>query len=434
MSIGLAVLLAVFAVLLLLNTPVAIVIGVATVMAAWALGHDAVIITMAREMANGLDSYPLLAIPFFVLAGDLMGSGGLAKRLIDLAASLVGRFRGGLALVNTLTCMLFGAISGSSLAAISSVGGTLIPEMNRKGYGRDFNIALTSTAATTGLLIPPSNVMIVYAVVASNVSIGALFLAGVLPGILVGLLIMGAALVLCIKRGYGGGASSVAELPKFGPALWRATPSLLLIVFVLWGILGGVFTATEASAVAVVWAFVLAVVCYREIPWKALPALITGSARTTGVVLLLVAASQAMSRLLTREQVPQLVSDALLGFSADPIAILITINLILLCVGIFMDMTPAVLVFTPIFLPVATGLGMDPIHFGILMIANLCIGLCTPPVGTCLFLGCSVGNSNIARVSKAMIPFYVAMIAGLAAITAWPALSLWLPKALGAMD
>jgi tripartite ATP-independent transporter DctM subunit len=434
MSIGLAVLLVVFAVLLLLNAPVAIVIGVATVMAAWALGHDAVIITMTREMANGLDSYPLLAIPFFVLAGDLMGSGGLAKRLIDLAASLVGRFRGGLALVNTLTCMLFGAISGSSLAAISSVGGTLIPEMNRKGYGRDFNIALTATAATTGLLIPPSNVMIVYAVVASNVSIGALFLAGVFPGILVGLLIMGAALILCIKRGYGGGAASIAELPKFGPALWRATPSLLLIVFVLWGILGGVFTATEASAVAVVWAFVLAVICYREIPWKALPALITGSARTTGVVLLLVAASQAMSRLLTREQVPQLVSDALLGFSADPLAILITINLILLAVGIFMDMTPAVLVFTPIFLPVATGLGMDPIHFGIVMIANLCIGLCTPPVGTCLFLGCSVGNSNIARVSKAMIPFYLAMVAALAVITAWPGLSLWLPKALGAMD
>ncbi|MCU0752703.1 MAG: TRAP transporter large permease [Akkermansiaceae bacterium] len=434
MSIGLAVLLVVFAVLLLLNTPVAIIIGVATVMAAWALGHDAVIITMAREMANGLDSYPLLAIPFFVLAGDLMGSGGLARRLIDLAASLVGRFRGGLALVNTLTCMLFGAISGSSLAAISSVGGTLIPEMNRKGYGRDFNIALTATAATTGLLIPPSNVMIVYAVVASNVSIGALFLAGVFPGILVGLLIMTTALVHCIKRGYGGSAAAIAELPKFRSALWRATPSLLLVFFVLWGILGGVFTATEASAVAVVWAFALAVICYREIPFSALPALIIGSARTTGVVLLLVAASQAMSRLLTREQVPQLVSETLLGFSADPLTILITINLILLVVGIFMDMTPAVLVFTPIFLPVATGLGMDPIHFGILMIANLCIGLCTPPVGTCLFLGCSVGNSNIARVSMAMIPFYLAMIAGLAAITAWPALSLWLPKALGAMD
>ena len=434
MSVGLAVLLAVFAVLLMLNAPVAIVIGISTVMAAWALGHDAVIITMAREMANGLDSYPLLAIPFFVLAGDLMGSGGLARRLIDLAASLVGRLRGGLALVNTLTCMLFGAISGSSLAAISSVGGTLIPEMNRKGYGRDFNIALTSTAATTGLLIPPSNVMIVYAVVASNISIGALFLAGLFPGILVGLLLMATSLAICFKRGYGGDKSSFSELPKFGPALGRAIPSLSLIVFVLWGILGGVFTATEASAVAVVWAFVLAVICYREIPWKALPALITGSARTTGVVLLLVAASQAMSRLLTREQVPQLVSDTLLGFSADPLAILITINVILLVVGIFMDMTPAVLVFTPIFLPVATGLGMDPVHFGIVMIANLCIGLCTPPVGTCLFLGTSVGKSNIAAVSRAMIPFYFVMVLALVVITAWPDLSLWLPKILGAMD
>jgi tripartite ATP-independent transporter DctM subunit len=263
--------------------------------------------------------------------------------------------------------------------------------------------------------------MIVYAVVASNVSIGALFLAGVLPGLLVGLLIMTAALILSIKRGYGGGnAAAVADLPKFGPALWRAIPSLLLIVFVLCGILGGVFTATEASAVAVVWAFVLAVICYREIPWKALPGLIIGSARTTG--------------LLTREQVPQLVSESLLGFSADPLTILITINLILLVVGIFMDMTPAVLVFTPIFLPVATGLGMDPVHFGILMIANLCIGLCTPPVGTCLFLGSSVGNSNIARVSRAMIPFYAAMLLGLAAITAWPDLSLWLPRVFGAME
>jgi len=226
----------------------------------------------------------------------------------------------------------------------------------------------------------------------------------------------------------------VADLPKFGPALWRAIPSLLLIVFVLCGILGGVFTATEASAVAVVWAFVLAVICYREIPWKALPGLIIGSARTTGVVLLLVATSQAMSRLLTREQVPQLVSESLLGFSADPLTILITINLILLVVGIFMDMTPAVLVFTPIFLPVATGLGMDPVHFGILMIANLCIGLCTPPVGTCLFLGSSVGNSNIAKVSRAMIPFYAAMLLGLAAITAWPDLSLWLPRVFGTME
>ncbi len=215
---------------------------------------------------------------------------------------------------------------------------------------------------------------------------------------------------------------------------WRALPSLLLVVFVLGGILSGWFTPTEASAVAVLWAFLLAVVVYREVPISALPRIAVGSARTTGIVMLLVAVSQAMSRLLTEEQVPQVVSEALLGISTNPIMILLTINLILLVVGTFMDMTPAVLVFTPIFLPVAVGIGLDPVHFGILLIANLCIGLCTPPVGTCLFLGCSVGKSNIARVSLAMLPFYLAMFIGLLLITYWPDLSLWLPRLLGVME
>jgi tripartite ATP-independent transporter DctM subunit len=433
MNEGLAVMMVVFAALLLLRTPVAVVIGASTVLAAWALGYPSVLPSTSREMANGLDNYPLLAIPFFVLAGDLMGAGGLARRLIDLAASLVGRFRGGLAAVNTVTCMLFGAISGSALAAVSSVGGTLIPEMNRKGYEKNFNIAVTTTAATTGLLIPPSNVMIVYAVVASNVSIGALFLAGVLPGLMMGVFIMAVGVIISIRRGYGRLAADGAAMtvPAFLPSFARALPSLLLIVFVLWGILSGAFTATEASAVAVLWAFILAVVCYREIPLKNLPALVMGSARTSGVVLLLVAASAAMSRLLTSEQVPQLVSEALLALSANPLMILLTINIILLIVGTFMDMTPAVLVFTPIFLPVAVGIGLDPIHFGIIMIANLCIGICTPPVGTCLFLGCTVGGSSIGAVSKAMLWFYAAMIAALGLITYWPALSLWLPRAMG---
>jgi tripartite ATP-independent transporter DctM subunit len=440
MTVGLAVLIVAFCVLLLLHTPVAVVIGCATVLAAWALGYEAVLLTTAREMANGLDSFPLLAIPFFVLAGDLMGAGGLARRLIDLAASLLGRFRGGLALVNTLTCMLFGSISGSALAAISSVGGALMPEMRRNGYDRDFNIALTATAATTGLLIPPSNVMIVYAVVASNVSIGALFLAGIGPGLFVGLMLMAVAMLVSVRRGYGGAAAAGAgtagalECPAFWRSLWRALPSLLLVVFVLAGILRGWYTATEASAMAVVWAFLLGVVFYREIPLRALPGIFRKSARTTGIVLLLVAASSAMSRLLTSEQVPRVVSEALLGGSVDPVMVLLTINGILLLVGIFMDMTPAILVFTPIFLPVAVGLGMDPVHFGIVMIANLSIGLCTPPVGTCLFLGCSVGKSDITRVSLAMIPFYIAMVLALVVITMWPSLSLWLPSMMGEMS
>jgi len=447
MTQGLAILIVVFVGLLALDTPIAFVIGIATVASAIALGYDDVLLSVARDMGNGLDSFALLAIPFFILAGDLMGAGGLARRLIDFASAFLGRFRGGLALVNTLTCMMFGAISGSAAAAVSSVGGTLIPEMNRKGYGKDFNIALTATAATTGLLIPPSNVMIVYAVVASNISIGALFLAGVMPGIVVGLLIMAVCIIVSRAKGYGGvqepspslaGETGTAAEPEetfsFGVVCWRALPSLLLVVFVLGGILSGWFTPTEASAVAVLWAFLLAVIFYREVPLKNLPKIMIGSARTTGIVMLLVASSMAMSRLLTEEQVPQVVSAALLGISENPIAILLTINLILLIVGTFMDMTPAVLVFTPIFLPVAVGIGLDPVHFGIMLIANLCIGICTPPVGTCLFLGCSVGKSNIARVSVAMLPFYLAMFIGLMLITYWPDLSLWLPKLLNAME
>ena len=430
-SVGLAVLIVVFAALLTLGTPIAFVIGIASVLGAWALGYTDVLLTVARDISNGLDNFALLAIPFFILAGDLMGAGGLARRLIDLAAAIVGRFRGGLGLVNTVTCMLFGAISGSSAAAVSSIGSTLIPEMNRNGYPKNFNIAVTVSAATTGLLIPPSNVMIVYAVVASNISVGALFMAGVGPGLLVGLGIMIMCIGLSVTGGYGAAGTS---LPQFVPSAVRALPSLLLIVFVLGGILGGVFTATEASAVAVLWALLLGVLFYREIPIAALPAILIRSTRTTGIVMLLVGSSQVMSRILTQEQVPATVSQALLSLSDNPVMILLTINLILLAVGTFMDMTPAVLVFTPVFLPVALAIGVDPIHFGILLIANLCIGLCTPPVGACLFLGCSIGKSDIISVSRAMIPFYVVMMAALMVITYVPGLSLWLPRALGLMQ
>jgi tripartite ATP-independent transporter DctM subunit len=432
MSQGLAIMLVSFLGLLCLRVPIAFVLGLVTLIAAEAFGYANIPLSLASDLGNGIDSFALLAIPFFILAGELMGSGGLARRLIDLATVVVGRLPGGLALVNIMTCMFFGAISGSAVAAVSSVGGTLIPEMNRKGYQKDFNIAITATAATTGLLIPPSNVMIVYALVAGNVSVAALFLAGILPGIFIGLGLMIMAFFICQARGYGKGQSLDAEaMPRFWPALFGALPSLLLVIIVLGGILGGIFTATEASAIAVLWAFLLGVVFYREIKPSQLAEIVLNASRTTAVVLFLIACSYAMSRLLTQEQVPQQVSELLLGLSSNPLMILLIINLTLLAVGVFMDMTPAVLIFTPIFLPIALSLGIDPVHFGIIMIANLCIGLLTPPVGTCLFVGAGVGNSDIVRVSRAMLPFYAVMVLALLVITYFAPLSLLLPNAFG---
>ena len=305
--------------------------------------------------------------------------------------------------------------------------------MEAKGYKREFAVALTATSATTGLLIPPSNIMIVYAVVAGNVSVAALFLAGVLPGIVTGLLIMAVSLALTLRSGALKTAGTVAEIPPFGGALWGALPSLLLVIIVMGGILGGVFSATEASAIAVAYAFVLGVAVYREIPLARLPDILLRAAKTTAVVMLLVGTSQAMSWVLASERVPQMVSAAMIGLSDNPIVILLLINVLLLVVGTFMDMTPAVLIFTPIFLPVTSALGMDPVQFGIVLIANLCIGLCTPPVGACLFVSCSVGRSSIARVVPPMIPFFIAMLIGLLLITYWPTLSLLLPQWLDLM-
>ena len=433
MSIEVLILLVVFVGLLVLNTPVAVCIGLAATATIVSLGDGSASYVMAQRTSAGIASFPLLAIPFFVLAGLLMGEGGMARRLTDFAAALVGRLPGGLAYVNTLTCMLFGSVSGSAAAAVSSIGSSLIPEMERNGYKREFAVALTATSATTGLLIPPSNIMIVYAVVAGNVSVAALFLAGVIPGIVMGLLLMAVSLILSLRTGALSRRVERRIAIPFGRAIWGALPSLGLVILVLGGILGGVFSATEASAIAVAYAFVLGVVIYREISVAQMPSILLRAARTTAVVMLLVGASQAMSWVLAYERVPQLVSEAMIGLSDNPMVILLLINVLLLVVGTFMDMTPAVLIFTPIFLPVVTALGMDPVQFGIVLIANLCIGLCTPPVGACLFVSCSVGRTSIARVIAPMIPFFFAMLIGLLLITYWPALSVALPRWLNLM-
>jgi tripartite ATP-independent transporter DctM subunit len=301
--------------------------------------------------------------------------------------------------------------------------------MERKGYNREFSVAVTTTAATTGLIIPPSNIMIVYAVVAGQISVAAMFMAGVFPGILVGLGLMTVCFVL--NRGKSELREPKVSWRELANAGWGAAPSMLLMVIVLCGILAGAFSPTEAAAIAVLYSFILAVLWYREIAWRQLPEILLRAAMTTSVVMLLIGTSQAMSWLLAHQNIPQSLSASLLGVSDNPIVILMIINLVLLVVGTFMDMTPAVLIFTPILLPVVVELGMHPVHFGIMMIANLCIGLCTPPVGTCLFVGCGVGKTSIANVTRPMLPFFLAMLVSLIAITYFAPLCMWLPRLFG---
>ena len=422
------ILLAVFLLLLVMDVPIAVAIAMATFAASLAYGIDPTT-AVAEGVFNGVNKFTLLAIPFFILSGHLMGRGGMATRLIDFAGTLVGFLPGGLAYVNTLTCMLFGSISGSAAAAVSSVGGFMIPEMNRKGYDRNFNVAVTTTAATTGLLIPPSNIMIIYSVAAGSASISAMFMAGILPGILSGAFIMLVCCGFAYSKNYP--REPRASFKEILVGFKRAFLSLFLIVIVIGGILAGIFTATEAAAIAVVYAFLLAVVLYREVKLTDIPELLKLTGITTAIVMLLIGVSSSLSWIMTITNIPQTVSAVLLGLSDNPILILLTINVLLLCVGTFMDMAPAVLIFTPIFLPVVAALGMHEVHFGIMMIANLCIGLCTPPVGTCLFIGCGVGKTTIAKVTTTMLPFFASMVCALMIITYVPAISLWLPVQTG---
>ena len=361
-----------------------------------------------------------------------MGKGGLARRLIDFASVIVGRFTGGLAMVNVVTSMMFGSISGSAVAAVSSVGGFMIPVMNKKGYDRDFNAAVSITAATTGLLIPPSNIMIVYSLASGGLSVAMIFLAGFLPGVLMGLGLMFVCWLIARKKGYGKADKYDGSwLKNFLIQFKRAFLSLLLLFIVLGGIIGGVFTATEASAVAVLYSFFLTVILYREVKIKDLPSIIMDSAITTAVVMLLIGTSVAMSWVLAYENIPQAISAFLVNLTDNKIVIFMIINLMLLIVGTFMDMTPAVLIFTPIFLPVVTNLGMDPIHFGIMMIFNLCIGICTPPVGTCLFVGCSIAKTTIGKVTRPLLPFFFAMVIVLFMVTYIEEISLFVPELFG---
>lgn len=422
-----------FVFLLMIGVPISFSIGISAILT-MLLSIETLpsLTTIAQQMATGLDSFALLAIPFFILAGNLMNSGGIAKRLIDFAKVLVGRLPGGLAFVNIMAAMFFGAISGSAVAAASAIGGFMGEKMEAEGYDKNFSAAVNITSATTGLIIPPSNILIVYSLASGGVSIAALFIAGYLPGILVGLSLMAVAGIYSYKKGY-----PVGEKMSLKEALIKlvdAIPSLTLIIIVIGGIVAGYFTATEASAIAVLYSFILSFIFYGEIKIKDLKGILLNSAITTSVVMLLIGASIAMSWVMAYQNIPQIITSALMGITDNPIIILLLINLILLAVGTFMDMTPAVLIFTPIFLPVVTSLGMDPIHFGIMMVLNLSIGLCTPPVGSVLFVGCSVANTSIEKVIKPLLPLFIAMIVALLLITYIPSISLILPEYLGLMN
>ncbi len=425
-----------FILLIAHHIPIAFSIGISTVLSYLCLWPDRpllIFMQVSKDMWHGIDSYALLAIPMFVFSGLLMGSGGIAKRLIDFADVFVGRIVGGLCYANVMACMLFGAISGSATAATSSIGAFMIPEMRRQGYPREFSTALTLSAATLGLVIPPSNIMIVYAVAwgdsgGMSVDVAALFMGGFLPGAIIGIGLMIVAAFFAVKKGFK--PSGKVTFPEGIRRLNRSILSMMLMVIVLGGILCGFFTATQASAAAVIYSFLLAVVVYKKVSWIDLQKILKTTAVTTAFIFILIATSKAMGNLMVRLELPQMVSAGLLSLTDNKYLILLIINFILLFVGTFMDMTPAVLIFTPIFSQIAvTTLQMHPIHFGLIMIVNLCIGLCTPPVGTVLFVGCGVGGTTIAKLVKPMLPFYAAMITTLIIITYLPEkIILWLPR------
>jgi len=425
--ISIIVLFASFFILLMLKVPVAYSIGIATTISLL-LNIDRLpgLTTIAQRMITGIDSFALLAIPFFVLAGEIMKRGGIANRLINFAKSLVASLPGGLAYVNVLASMLFGAISGSAIAATSAIGSIMTDRMEEEGYPREFSASVNITSSTTGLLIPPSNILIVYALASGGAaSVAALFIAGYLPGILLGFAIMGYIAYVAVKRKFAKGErSTLIEIwTYFGKAFF----SLLLLVIVVGGIVAGIFTATEASVIAVLYAAVLALI-YGDVSMRDFPDILLTSAKTTSVVMFLICTSMAMSWLFSFESIPELMSNFLLEQFSNKFVIFLVINIILLIVGTFMDITPAVLIFTPIFLPVVTALGMHPVHFGIVLVLNLCIGLCTPPVGTILFVGSGVANVSVSQVIKPLLPFLAIMIIVLMMVLFIPQISMFLPR------
>ncbi|EBP4743935.1 TRAP transporter large permease [Salmonella enterica] len=425
-------LIAVFVVLLAMGAPIGICIVIASFSTMMlVLPFDISMFATAQKMFSSLDSFALLAVPFFVLSGVIMNSGGIAARLVNFAKLFTGKLPGSLAYTNIVGNMMFGAISGSAIAASTSIGGVMVPMSAREGYDRGFAAAVNIASAPTGMLIPPTTAFILYALASGGTSIAALFAGGLVAGVLWGVGCMLVTLVVAKRRNY-----RVFFTVQKGMALKvavEAIPSLLLIVIIVGGIVQGIFTAIEASAIAVVYTLLLTMVFYRTLKIKDLPSILLQTVVMTGVIMFLLATSSAMSFSMSITNIPAALSDMILGISANKLVILLVITVFLLIIGAFMDIGPAILIFTPILLPIMAKLGVDPVHFGIIMIYNLAIGTITPPVGSGLYVGASVGKVKVEEVIKPLLPFYGAIIGVLLLITYIPEITLFLPRLLGIM-
>jgi tripartite ATP-independent transporter DctM subunit len=414
-----------FVTLLLIGTPVAFCLGIASF--ATVLYMELPPVVVFQRLNSGVSVFALMAIPFFIFAGELMVRGDIARRLVALAGGLVGHLRGGLGQVNISASVLFGGISGSAAADASAIGGLMIPQMKERGYGVDYAVNVTVVSSIIALMIPPSHNMIIYSIAGGGrISIADLFTAGILPGLMLAISLMVAAWLVASKRGYP--TDAFPGWSAVGGLLLNAIPGILLIAIIFVGVRSGVFTASESSCIAAVYALLVTVVAYRTMDWKNFTAATFAAVRTTAMVLMVIGCAAAFGWLLAILQVPATMIEVMKGVSDNPIVILLLINLLLLFLGTFMDMSPLIVITTPIFLPVATAFGVDPVHFGVIMVLNLGIGLCTPPVGAVLFVGCAVGRIGVGEVLKTIWPFYGAAFATLMLVTYIPGLSLWLPS------
>ncbi|WP_349672232.1 TRAP transporter large permease [Lacrimispora sp.] len=423
-NIAILVLLGSFFLMVFLRFPIAYAVALSAVLCLLSQGSGLAVI--CQQMVKGISSFSLMAVPFFITMGVLMGSGGISEKLIALANACVGWMRGGMAMVNIVASYFFGGISGSAAADTASLGSILIPMMVDQGYDDDFSTAVTITSSCEGLLVPPSHNMVIYATTAGGISVGSLFLAGYIPGALLAISLMVGSYIISVKRNYPKGDKfSMKNLVKqLGISFW-ALAAVLIVVF---GVVGGVFTATESAAIAVIYSLIVSVFIYKGLDWKGVWNVIDDCVNTLAIVLILISTSNVFGYCLTSLHVPDMAAHAITGVTSNPIVLALLLNLILLILGCIMDMSPIILIATPILLPIATSIGIDPVQFGIIMVLNCGIGLLTPPVGAVLFIGSAVAKLPMEKVVKATLPFYLCMIITLLIITFVPAASLWLPS------